>query len=199
MRQRLLLVAAMLVMAVATAGIFATPTAEARPGTDAASLGDFPSLPDFVPTGGVSLLTRGADSVSLQINATHLTPGDAVTVWWVIFNNPAACVDGCSGAQLGDAAINGSVIWATYAIVGAGGQAMFNATLAEGDISGDQPFGLPGDGDGLVDASAAEIHVVVRTHGVALNGDDLEAQLTMFDGGCLINTCTDLQFAVHLP
>ena len=36
----------------------------------------------------VSVLTRDADSLSMETTALELTPGDAVTAWWVVFNNP---------------------------------------------------------------------------------------------------------------
>lgn len=154
------------------------------------------------PVLGASTLMRYDDAVDMTISTTGLEPGHAYSVWWVIFNNPEECSGGCSGDQLGIPAIDGVVIWATGGIVGNGGHITFHATLAEGDTSGDQPFTLPGGFDlGLVDASTAEIHVVVRTHGVALDGGDLDAQLTTFAGGCggTPDPCADLQFAVHLP
>ena len=43
-----------------------------------------------------SLLTKEA-GVRMNIRTTDLTSGDAVTAWWVIFNNPAACSHGIPG------------------------------------------------------------------------------------------------------
>ena len=41
--------------------------------------------------GATSALNRRADGIDLVLNTTGLTPGDAYTVWWLIFNNPADC------------------------------------------------------------------------------------------------------------
>ncbi len=55
-------------------------------------------------------------------------------------------------------------------------------------------------GYGLMDSMAAEIHLVVRSHGPAANlsGQELSEALHSVDGGCTTNTCGDAQFAVFL-
>jgi hypothetical protein len=144
---------------------------------------------------GHSNLVRNKHGVTMNIFTTELDPGAVYTVWWIIFNEPENCPEaGCSGADLGTT--NGAVIWATGHVVGNDGFVNLSAHLSEGDTSGDQPFPLPGNDVGLVDASKAEIHLVVRTHGDPIPGSVYE-QLSTFLGGCDDNTCADQQFAVH--
>lgn len=56
---------------------------------------------------------------------------------------------------------------------------------------------------GLKDAQAAEIHIVVRSHGPAIEGLESE-QITLFlEPGCEDlggpNVCEDIQFSIHQP
>lgn len=146
---------------------------------------------------GASQLVRAKRSVSMNIWTTGLDPGSAYTVWWIIFNNPEHCGDaGCSGNDLDTPEVKGAVTWATGHIIGSTGTGNFAASLKEGPPKGDTPFGLSGDADGLIDATKAEIHLVVRTHGEAIPGLVYE-QISTFDGGCDVNFCDDQQFAIH--
>ena len=61
----------------------------------------------------------------------------------------------------------------------------------EGDTDG----ALPGMGLGLLDAAAADVHLVVRDHGPAKPGMIVE-QIQTFDDFCN-PTCTDLQMSIH--
>ena len=64
---------------------------------------------------GTAELTRTAEGANLTIDTTMLDAGAAYTIWWVIFNNPAACDPaGCGGPDLGIAAVEGSVMNATH-------------------------------------------------------------------------------------
>ena len=153
--------------------------------------------------GATSMLTRNTEGVALVLDTTDLTPGDAYTVWWVLFNNPAACATApCKGSDLSNPETVGMVGYATGGVVEASGQAHFEATLTMGDNSialdnGDGfPFELVEPAPGLINPMRAEIHAVVRTHGTAL-GDPTE-QLTTFGGGCNPE-CTNVQAALHLP
>lgn len=176
---------------------------------------DFGAIPcDDV---GESRLLRTDDGVSVNIVTSKLRKGHAYTVWWIIFNNPTACVDGCDGDDLGVVDVNATVIWATGNVTGRSGigtgrytAGQFTAHLNEGEtpFPTDGGFGLPGDGVGLLDAQAAEIHIVVRSHGPAIKGE-VNEQITSFDGGCAVDIapkipnkkgeCADAQFAVHAP
>ncbi len=67
--------------------------------------------------------------------------------------------------------------------------------LAVGDTDRDQPFGLPGDADGLVNPNNAEIHFVIRRHPAPGDPADNNDALNTFAGGC--GDCMDEQFSVH--
>jgi hypothetical protein len=132
--------------------------------------------------GSSAKLTRGDGMVWLRVNTTELPPG-TYTNWWIIFNNPAECFEGCDGNDLGNPAVMGSVFFATGGIVGENGVGHFRpAPLEEGDTSGG-----PGQhlfGPGLLSAQDAEIHYVIRYHGPAGAGDLLTEQISTINGGC---------------
>jgi hypothetical protein len=141
---------------------------------------------DFsIVKGSSAKLTRSGGEVWIKINTTGLPPG-AYTNWWVIFNNPAACIDGCDVADLfsGDPAIGGSILFATGGIISHTGVGHFTAHLAEGELPT-----LPGQvflGTGLTDAQGAEIHYILKTHGAPSSDPEiLDKQLTTVYGGCI--------------
>jgi hypothetical protein len=165
---------------------------------------------DPVGRGAHTRLTRHADGVSVRVHTKKLIPKNAYTVWAAIFNNPDACGDdGCSDADFDTEAVDASVIWA-----GAGGVANRHGNL---NVSGHIEEGLanaPGDvlfGNGLVDAEKAEIHLVVRGHGMN-DPDYYPLQTTTYVGGCANvfdtdgdpapaegpYTCGDVQASIHL-
>lgn len=155
------------------------------------------------------LLTKEA-GVRMNIRTTELTPGDAVTVWWVVFNNPAACSNGipdltnCGEPDLFVPEVQGEVVYADGRVVGRNGRTHFAATLTAGGV----PNGW--FGNGLINPTGAEIHLVVRTHGQAIPGR-VHEMTTTFAGGCNnvppehpgygdgdpgLNHCEDIQFTV---
>jgi hypothetical protein len=142
---------------------------------------------------GTSKLVRNSQGISLTLHTTGITPGDAVTVWWVIFNNPEACGGSpCGLADLGNPAVNASVLFAAGHVIGGGNSTSFASHLNVGDVS-EALFG-----PGLLDPFNAEVHLVVRTHGPAIPGM-VDEQIHEFAGGCPPNTCDDIQFSIHLP
>ncbi len=148
---------------------------------------------------GSSKLVRNQNGVSLTLNTSELEPGSAETVWWIVFNNPEECVDGCNGEDLSNEAVNGDVIYAAGNVVGGNGTANFAAHLNEGDNDGSIFMGGFGfAGSGLIDAETAEIHLVVRSHGQAIPGM-IDEQIHTFNGGCPPNICGDVQFSIHEP
>ena len=52
---------------------------------------------DETPTGGTSYMTRSDTLILETLEATGLVSGDATTLWWVVFNNPAGCSDAICG------------------------------------------------------------------------------------------------------
>jgi len=142
--------------------------------------------------GTTSTLVRNGSGISITVHTSGLEPG-AYTAWWVVFNDPSACVGGCGLDDLGVA----TVLFATGHVVGTDGNANFAAHLSVGDITGLDPGAPPiFDGPGLLNPIGADVHLVLRTHGAVIPGRVAE-QIGTFTGGCDVNACANVQVAVH--
>jgi chitodextrinase len=165
---------------------------------DIAPMVEFSNTDVEIP-GGSSALTRTDNMISVQAMTANLTPGDAVTLWWAVFNNPEFCVKECDVSDLSIPEVQAAVLYADGDVVGEDGKVTFSASLAEGDVSGVNPehAGLPGAGIGMADASKATVHIVMRDHGAAFpEGDSRrDEQLSLFNGGCNPQ-CTNVQAAL---
>ena len=152
--------------------------------------------------------------------------GYAVTVWFVVFNEPEQCgdpldpFDQCIDTDLFNPLVKADVLYAAGNIVGGSENANFGLHLNEGDNSGSiaDLFGLPtnnGESWGLIDARKAEVHYVLRTHGPKVPGH-VKGMIQTYEGGCVFNApygynppmaenqlqldlgdCQDVQFAVN--
>jgi hypothetical protein len=152
-------------------------------------------------TVGSSTLTRTDSGIALVLHTTGLQAGHTVTIWWMVFNHPEACISGaatetpddprCGMEDMHNPAAGLSVLYAAGNIVDEDGEADFGAYLQEGDTDG----AIMGLELGLLDAAAADVHLVVRDHGPAKPGMIVE-QIHTFDDFCN-PTCTDLQMSVH--
>lgn len=167
---------------------------------------------------GAAVLTRLKNGVAMRLNTVNLTPKDAVTIWWVVFDEPTMCSDECGEDDIfnldadgefilnadGSPPVNGAgveaaqitVIRADGHVIDEGGAAQFSSRLPIGDVS-EALFG-----GGLKNPLSAEIHLVVRTHGPAIPGK-VDSMLYDVNGGCegaFPNPpCSDVQFAVFKP
>jgi hypothetical protein len=149
-------------------------------------------------TAGTSTLTRTDSGIAMVLHTTGLQAGHTVTIWWMVFNHPQACISGastptpddprCGMADMENSAAGLSVLYAAGNIVDEDGEADFGAYLQEGDTDG----ALPGMG---LDAAAADVHLVVRDHG-PVDPRHVVDQIHTFDDFCN-PTCTDLQMSVH--
>ncbi len=142
-----------------------------------------------------TMLVRTPAGLFLTYNTAGLVPGTVATSWIAVFNTPAGCATNpCSGADFANSNAHGALINTGGQVVGADGKASFGGFRAVGDTTG--VFG--GTFGSLIFPLTAEIHMVVRTHGVA-SADPavLAQQLTTRDGGCPPNTCTNLQISIH--
>ena len=162
---------------------------------------------DGTSAGGKSHLTRTEEMILVTVEAANLMPGDAVTLWWVVFNNP----DGCSGGVCGDDEFapgnEGLLVAAEVAVGNASGNVVKeNGTLEFGSAlrpnSNDDHqvvFGAGFASDYLLTTTtdAAEVHVVVQTHGQARGGKKLRQQLSYLEANCT-PSCADVQFSVHV-
>lgn len=197
-------------------GLFSIPSVNADSSKHTTSnvfkFDPFPIHGEQVEGAQAQLVTNEAGA-TMQIQTAELIPGDAVTVWWVIFNNPSACAgypdEACTlGDLLGNtAAVGGEVTYAAGHVIGESGMGNFAGHLSVGHTS-QEWFGT-----GFTNPTGAEIHLVVHTHGQVIPelADDM---VRTFRGGChdddFINTshpayndgtpgpndCVDVQFAV---
>ncbi|HMQ31488.1 MAG TPA: hypothetical protein PKD53_12230 [Chloroflexaceae bacterium] len=213
---------AALIAAVVVAVVVATVTPalaapKSRYTSELIAFDPFPN-PGPVVEGARAELRTNHNSAELRLDTAELTPGDAVTVWWVIFNNPEACANYASGGicTLDDlfgntAAVGGEVTYATGKVIGADGTASFKAKLRTGEVK------KGWFGNGFVNPRGAEIHAIVHTHGPVIPGQEKD-MTTTFRGGCADdaminpsfppnayndgtpgpNQCQDLQVAIFM-
>lgn len=145
-------------------------SAHGRATQQTASVHAFPTGPDGIePQDGSARLVRTDSGLSFRMRTDSLTPGDVVTVWYVIFNNPSACNGGCDGSDLGNPNVGGTVMWAAGSIVGGNGTANWAGHLSVGELTVAHP-GFVFSDQTLTDARGAEIHLVVHSHGEARPG-----------------------------
>lgn len=131
---------------------------------------------------GSSTLVRNDNGVTATLRTTGLTPGHAVTLWAVVFNDPDGCVAGTPVSSCGPAdahAGRGGVSpnHAAGQIVDEDGAASFGAHLRVDDTSRALA------GPGLTNPRGAEVILVVKTHGPKIPGL-VSDQLHTFAGGC---------------
>lgn len=162
---------------------------------------DISDMDNITPIKGTSAqLVTNDQGATLQVNTTGLTPGHAVTLWWVVFNNPENCSDGvCGGDDAfpppGNTAAGASVSFAGGHVIGGDGQANYGAHLSVGEEAAPWPVGL-------LNPRMAEIHFVLRDHGPAIP-EIIEEQISTAGGGCNNfppftgdYTCVDVQGGV---
>jgi hypothetical protein len=139
--------------------------------------------------------------ISMSLTTAGLQPGEAISIWWVIFNAPENCSDGQCGQNDvylmdsdGNFVLDGmrrrqlnrtnielaqiGSLWAAGSIVDEDGTATFEGRLPIGDTTGDVWFG-----PGLLNPMGAVVHLVLRTHGPAMPGMIGEQLYTQW-GGC---------------
>jgi hypothetical protein len=150
---------------------------------------------NVVPNAGTSLL-RDSGGVFFTFNTQGLPVGHAISAWMAIFNNPAYCATSpCTPADFSNPNVDGLLVNTGGRVIGLDGAATFGAYRAVGDITGfDHGAGI----NGLVDPLRAEIHLVLRDHGVASEDPGvLAAQLSTFNGGCPMTGCMNVQVSVN--
>ena len=140
-----------------------------------------------------SMLSRNSNGVTAIMHTNGLIPGHAYTMWWVVFNNPAACnggPSGCSAADVGAVVASGgqnnpaeaTVLRADAGVAGPNGKLDLSSRLKVNDTSGCQssaPFVLVCEP--LTNPTGAVIMLVLHDHGPKLPGKE---QLETFEGGC---------------
>jgi hypothetical protein len=119
-----------------------------------------------VGAGAEATLVRRDGGVSFTFRASHLRPGHAYTVWFVVVNNPSACAASpCSGPDiLLNPATDSQVTYGAGHIAGSSGNAGFAGSFRAGSVDGWLA------GGGLRDPRNAEIQLVLNDHGPKLQG-----------------------------
>lgn len=132
---------------------------------------------------GTVRLTRTTQGLWADIEIDGLVPGLAYSVWWAVFNNPQQCVAGCDASDLRNinqaqgSLVNGG------GFVGTGSTLTHHAHLARHDPAGYSVEA--GDPKGIRNPFGAEVHVVIRNHGVAeADPADLALQTGTFGMFC---------------
>jgi hypothetical protein len=178
----------------------AVPASAGRPATDTSAVRLF-SDSSVV---GQSTLQRLPSSLQMTLETTGLPAGHVVTVWWVIFNNPAACshgepanpATGFAGTRFGAGdlfvpAVQASAVHAAGHVIGANGVGNYASYLSVGSTTDQILFG-----PGLSNPMGADVHFVVHDH------DALSVLQGVSTIGKEINSIgalpgDDLQFSAH--
>jgi hypothetical protein len=169
---------------------------------------------------GSATLNRNKNGIRMTLQTTGIDAGTAVTVWYVIFNEPSECGSSpCGEADIFDPDVQTGVVYAAGHVIGGGGNSNFagHRSVSDASVSA-MPFfnellGLNLPVVGLLDPFGAEVHLVVRTHEEAIP-EFLPDMIQTFNGGCTYpagvtpgiagvpgpNTgCEDIQFAIFQP
>jgi hypothetical protein len=158
-----------------------------------------PTPADNPLDGSSGTLLRYATHMEATDNQlTGLEPGHVYTFWWVFFNAPENCVGTPNDAgepvcftddlgrpeEIGMSLVYGIPAPSAGTVADDSGAFAYEETFRydQGDNEGalEAPFE-----DGLSATTwDAEVHFIVRDHGPALEGEELDAQLTNYCGGC---------------
>lgn len=193
MFRRFMIAAAVLAAAVAGMGEPAG-AATRRAEAPVLNFGDFTPVADAGAT-----LTRTGNGLSFTLKTTAPAK-NAETVWWVIFNNPAACSGGCGEDEINATFGSGgatnpwqlSVLNADGRVVSAAGGVTFAARLNVGS-DGPGEVLMPG---GVTNPMGADVVLVVVDHGpVSSDHQTRWEQLHTFAGGCG-GPCPEVQIAI---
>jgi hypothetical protein len=140
--------------------------------------------------GAFATQQRGYYSITAQIHTTGLTPGHRYTAWWVIYNNPASCVEGCGFDDVTSALTTGAnpvaigVHYGGSFVAAASGKMHVGTRILENAVIGCQnsaPYAALCEP--LIDAATAEATVFLLDHGAATDGAPPLAT-DAFSAGC---------------
>ena len=152
--------------------------------------------PEATPIGASGLVRTGS-GLSANLHADGLTPGNAVTLGFVVFNYPGLCSDGRCGPD--DMGLNkpaqGDFMYGGGHVIGGSGKGNFGGHLKVGDTSrsglaerlvqrGVCEEGQECPTPGLTNPNGALVILALHDHGPALTGQALKAQISTFLGDC---------------
>lgn len=153
-----------------------------------------------IKLGGGATLYRSRNRLEMRVATSGLNANSAYTVWWVVFNTPAGCTPpGCGPDDVmpqPNPAAGVSVFYAAGFVTGIDGVGNVDAHVDAGPLT----EGIDIDtGSGLERGNGfrAEVHLVVRTHGMITPGQ-VDQQIGTFNGGCA-PACANQQAAIFMP
>ncbi|MEL6550276.1 MAG: hypothetical protein AAFQ54_08505 [Pseudomonadota bacterium] len=133
------------------------------------------------PIEGTSVvLEKGAFGAAMALKSSGLTPGEVVTVWWVVIQNPSVCAESpCTPVEtMSDGAASDAVVTlAAGGVVAEDGTISLASYLPKGEVEGnffETTFHSP---------EIAEYHLPVHNHG-PLDPAIADEMLTSFRAGC---------------
>jgi hypothetical protein len=139
---------------------------------------------------GSSALTRTPNGISANLETSGVPAGQAMTLWFIVFNNPAGCASSpCSVPEdVFNPAAQADFLVGAGHVTGSGPTATFSGQLSVGDTSGSgmPEVGLPELALGLLDPMNAEVMLALHSHGPAMTGQTLADQISSFTGGCSV-------------
>ena len=170
---------------------------------------------------GSSTLTRTPNGISANYQAGGLPAHQAMTLWFIVFNNPSGCsTSPCSVPEdVFNPDAQADFLVGGGHVTGNGADGTFSGYLPVGDASGSgmPEIGFPELALGLLDPMNAEVVLAIHSHGPAMTGQALVEQISSFTGGCTsflgpngfasgpadipANTgeCSTIQRSVHQP
>lgn len=169
--------------------------------------------------GADAYLVRMDHGVYMHVVTDDLEPGHAVTMWWVVFNNPAECSgDECGEDDVFNLNADGSFIlnddgspplnseqWDKIQLSLLRADGIVVPADGIGEFRGHLPIGDTSEavlGPGLLDSMKAEVHMVLRDH-MTPTPETQNIMLNTLNGGCEgpfpNEPCVDPQFAVFKP
>ncbi|MEO6653736.1 MAG: hypothetical protein ABIP17_13880 [Ilumatobacteraceae bacterium] len=173
---------------------------------------------DSTTVTGSSTVVRNEAGITARLSTSGLTPGDAVTLWFIVFNNPDACAsDPCAVPEdLDNPDTEADFHFAGGHVVGRTGTSTFAGRLNVGETrrSGLVETGL-GAAVPLSNPLGAQVTLALHSHGPATPGGGLDAQIHSFLGGCTsfngpngfaagfddlpdtVGECSTFQYSVH--
>lgn len=156
-----------------------------------------------VAVDGATLLIR--DYKNREVRASVMTgalePDFAYSIWWVVFNNPQYCATpyACTGGDLeingGDPHIKASVFYGGGMLADGTGHATTELTLVPGRTTREL-FAMSKD-YGLRNLRKAEIHLVIRSHGLAGIAGPVSMQIGTANQACPDAGCANVFASVH--
>jgi hypothetical protein len=157
-----------------------------------------------IPTASAGVLVRSPSGIEERLSMTGLTPFNAYTIYWMIYNRPENCAiqTFCNPVDLTDAtgapdpqkikAVGGTVFVGSGFIASGDGTANVTLSLKDGPLPIGDPAAVPPlagflwPGNGL----HAFIITIIRTHGPAVTGK-VATQISQPEAGC--GVCFDQQ------